>query len=311
MSGYPIAAGNGWSYQTYDFSAYTNIYVRFFHVSNNNTWFLDDVQITLASPTLQVSLLNFSSISGKQATINWTNGSGNGRVVFLREASAGTPGNPVNGTAYTSSTVWSSKGTQLGSTGYYCIYNGNGSNVTISQLNPNTSYYVAAYEYNSYNNSYSYVTGAAIGNFTTKFSTASDYFRTAKSGVWNDNSTWETSPDNNTWYAAELVPDVFAISVTIRNSHLVTLTSQASCNVMNFRGGTIKLGNYNLDIVSSFDGNPNFVYDGTGISSKTGNLSSVLVTTVNPTSLPETLYSLTIDCGIGNLSEFDQQRGYK
>lgn len=302
VSGYPISAGNGWSNQTYDFSSYSNIYVRFLHVSNNNIWYLDDIQITLATPSIQVSAINFSGISGKQVTINWTNGNGNGRAIFLKEASAGSPGNPIDGINYTASTDWTAKGTQLGSTGYYCVYNGNGSSVTVSQLNPDTGYYVVAYEYNSYGGSYTFVTGGATGSISTKTSSETDYFRTITTGSWNDTETWETSPNNTTWYTSCLVPTSNAVAVIIRTGHTVTLTDNASCSLLNFRGGTIKLGNYNLNITNTFDGTPYYIYNGTGVPSQTGNLANVTVTTIAPTSLPNNLCSLTVDCGTDNFT---------
>ncbi|MBV5343072.1 hypothetical protein JZU68_05500, partial [bacterium] len=57
--------------------------------------------------------------------ISWSNGSRASRVVFMKEGT-GSITNPVNSTTYTPSTNWQDKGTQVETTGYYCIYSGTG-----------------------------------------------------------------------------------------------------------------------------------------------------------------------------------------
>ena len=78
--------------------------------------------------------------------------------------------NPVDGTAYTASTDWSSKGTQIGSTGWYCVYKGSasGASVAMSNLLPGTAYYFKAYAYNDCASSPKFYTTATLsGNTTT------------------------------------------------------------------------------------------------------------------------------------------------
>ncbi|MFN9582627.1 MAG: hypothetical protein ACK566_08180, partial [Bacteroidota bacterium] len=50
---------------------------------------------------------------------------------------------------YTASSNWASKGTQLGSSGYYCIYDGTASSVSLTNLTANTAYFIQVFEYNS------------------------------------------------------------------------------------------------------------------------------------------------------------------
>jgi|GEM_PF-3184328 len=116
----------------------------------NGSLSVDDIVIYTVppAPSTQASGINFTSVTSVGMTVNWTNGDGNSRAVFVREASAGTIDNPVNNTNYTASSNWSSKGTQLGSSGYYCVYNGTGTSVSLSNLLPSTSYYVQVFEYN-------------------------------------------------------------------------------------------------------------------------------------------------------------------
>lgn len=89
--------------------------------------------------------------------ISWSKGSRTSRVVFLKEGT-GTITSPVNSTTYTPSTNWLSKGSQTGSSGYYCIYNGTGSSVQLTGLYPGKTYTVRAYEYNGSAGGESYLT---------------------------------------------------------------------------------------------------------------------------------------------------------
>ena len=48
------------------------------------------------------------------------------------------------------------------------------------------------------------------------------YFRSAASGNWNSNSTWESSPDSITWSAATYYPNSGDKNIRICNTHVVT-----------------------------------------------------------------------------------------
>ena len=105
---------------------------------------------TLANePSLQATSVNLTNINSSGFTVGWTNGDGSRRAVFMREATAGSISNPVDANSYTASSDWASKGTQLGTSGYYCIYNGSGSSVSISNASAQTRYYIQVFEYNS------------------------------------------------------------------------------------------------------------------------------------------------------------------
>jgi hypothetical protein len=125
---------------------------------------MDDFSVTTAQPTTQASSIVFSSISTSSITATWTNGNGGRRAVFMKDGS-GSITNPSDGTAYSASSNWNSKGTQLGSSGYYCIYDGTGNSVSLTNLAAGTTYYFQVFEYNSNNNLTP--TAAAINYLTT------------------------------------------------------------------------------------------------------------------------------------------------
>jgi hypothetical protein len=107
-----------------------------------------DISATTSTPTTQASNIVFSNISHNTLTTAWTNGDGAKRAVFMKEGVQGTITNPSDGTAYTASADWSSKGTQLGTSGYYCVYNGTAATVDLSSLSGSTTYWFQVFEYN-------------------------------------------------------------------------------------------------------------------------------------------------------------------
>lgn len=117
--------------------------------------------------TTQTSAITFSSVQSGQMTINWTNGNADKRVVFVQEGN-GTATDPVDNVTYMASTNWLSKGTQLGSSGFYCVFNGTGSTVTITGLSPGTMYKVIAYEYNGAAGAEKYQLAAGSNNPNTQ-----------------------------------------------------------------------------------------------------------------------------------------------
>ncbi|MGE5398020.1 MAG: GLUG motif-containing protein [Chitinophagales bacterium] len=118
---------------------------------------------SITVPTTQASTLTSSDLMGTGMTINWTNGDGASRAVFVKEGN-GDITNPSDSSTYTASADWSSKGTQLGTSDYYCVYNGTGSSVSLTNLSPGTSYTVQVFEYNGSAGSEKYLTTTATGN---------------------------------------------------------------------------------------------------------------------------------------------------
>jgi hypothetical protein len=104
---------------------------------------------TKGAPSVQASEINFTSLATGGFTINWINGNGENRMVVMREGDQGTISNPTDNITYTGSSDWTTKGTELGSSGYYTVYNGSGSSVSVSNLAPNTTYWVQVFEYNN------------------------------------------------------------------------------------------------------------------------------------------------------------------
>lgn len=110
----------------------------------------------------QASNVTFSTIQTTQFTASWTNGAGTSRAAFIFLGNAGTAA-PVNNTTYTANTLYGA-GTQIGVTGWYCIYNGVGTSVTVTGLTAGTTYRVMVTEYTGAPGAETYNTVAAVNN---------------------------------------------------------------------------------------------------------------------------------------------------
>lgn len=100
----------------------------------------------VATPDKPVKEMKFSKISGTSIDINWKRGGGESCVVFVKEANGGfaTPSNQIS---YQPGAVFG-KGTQIGTTGWFCVYNGNGTSVSVSGLTTGKDYVAQVFEYN-------------------------------------------------------------------------------------------------------------------------------------------------------------------
>lgn len=136
--------------------------------TTDGTGHLGDLAVLFSTPATAASNVTFTATTGTTTTVSWTNGNGASRAVFMKNTNTGQPA-PVNGTTYTASTVFGS-GTQIGATGWYCIYNGTGSTVDVTGLTQGQTYQVMAVEYNGVAGSENYLQTTGTNNpnnFTT------------------------------------------------------------------------------------------------------------------------------------------------
>jgi len=157
-------------------SSTTTYYARNYNGNYSSGCASATVTVNFIAPTSQATNLTFSSTTDVSTSISWTNGNGSSRAVFMKAANSGSA-SPVNGTTYTASTSFSS-GTQIGSTGWYCVYNGTGTSVAVSNLTIATNYSVMVVEYNGTSGYQSYQTSSSTNNpktFNTSTSKTFDY----------------------------------------------------------------------------------------------------------------------------------------
>ncbi|AIZ65431.1 hypothetical protein PK28_17355 (plasmid) [Hymenobacter sp. DG25B] len=98
------------------------------------------------------------------AHLSWAAGSGSDRLVVVRAGQAPTTA-PVDGATYSGSGSWGS-GTQL-SAGEQVVYQGSGTEVTLTNLQPNTAYYYRIYDADGSGCATNYQPVAAVEDFFT------------------------------------------------------------------------------------------------------------------------------------------------
>ena len=151
------------------------------------------------------SNIQFASLGTTSYNINWTPGTGVGRIAVLRAAS-NSIAFPVDNTVYTNSSTFGS-GSNLGNFNYV-IYRGTGSSITVTGLTPFTNYIVTIFEYSG---------SASTPNYNTlSYASASRY-------------TLETSPTTSpTALAASNINSTTAtLSWTNGNGSYTLTTLQA------------------------------------------------------------------------------------
>ncbi|HBQ81612.1 MAG: hypothetical protein A2X03_07345 [Bacteroidetes bacterium GWA2_40_15] len=97
------------------------------------------------SISYQASGLTLKNKGGKEAMVSWSRGNGDNCIVFAKAGTSGTA-SPSNNSTYIASSSFGA-GTQIGSTGWYCVYKGSLNYVKITSLNALTDYVVQVMEF--------------------------------------------------------------------------------------------------------------------------------------------------------------------
>jgi hypothetical protein len=113
------------------------------------------------APTEQANGIEFSNASYTSLTVNWTPGNGDSRIVVMNTTNSFTM--PTNGILPTANAVYQASGEQV-----MYVYDGEFNQVTISGLEPNTTYWVRVYEYTNETTFVRYNTATATNNPLSK-----------------------------------------------------------------------------------------------------------------------------------------------
>ena len=116
--------------------------------------------------TTQAHHIVVSPQLGNTVEINWQRGDGERCVVFIKETEQGFA-SPQDGVTYTANVNFPS-GDQIDGSGWYCVYNGTSSNVSVSGLDSTKTYTIMVCEYNGQSGSERYLTIPATDNPKTK-----------------------------------------------------------------------------------------------------------------------------------------------
>ena len=141
-----------------------------YDVSQNGDW--DAFVSCFYFPAQQATDISFKNITGVQANISWKKGTGSKRAVFISKAST-TMASPIGDSTYIANNSFM-LGSQISSSGWYCVYNDTGSSVVVKGFEPLTTYKVMVCEYIGIAGNEHYNTDSANKNpssFTTIYAT--------------------------------------------------------------------------------------------------------------------------------------------
>jgi len=100
------------------------------------------------------------------------------------------------------------------------------------------------YEYNATGGTTGSRPKISIDNVRVSVAQAAIKFRSAASGNWNANTTWEMSADGTNWSPATQTPTSANDTITVRSPHTVTVTANIDADQMTIdSGGTVSVNN--------------------------------------------------------------------
>lgn len=129
----------------YDLLHETKYYIKV--VNSENKIIIDSLEFFTLSkePTQQSKFIVFKNVKHNEMTLLFKKGDGSKRVVFVSDNKK--IGLPEDGKSYKANSNFRALESAV-SNGTFCVYNGNGNELKITGLNPETNYYFRIFEYN-------------------------------------------------------------------------------------------------------------------------------------------------------------------
>jgi hypothetical protein len=190
---------------------------------------------------LQASQVFADSLKSSSLKLNWTRGNGSGCVVFAKKDNNGIA-SPVDGTTYIADPVFGF-GTQIGSSGWYCVYNGTGSSVKITGLETAANYVFHVIEFEA---GPAYYTQAGQSNpFVLSTSVFVEQTGILLQGIGNHSSVawgdYDRDGDLDILSAGDGMSRIY------RNDGSNTFIEQTSVILQGIWAGSAALGDYDND----------------------------------------------------------------
>jgi len=173
--------------------------------------------------------LDFTGVNAGTISLNWaeiTNGTGDRASTFKLQTNGGS-GSTFTDLAGTSVVVTNSVASS-----------GSLTNITLpAGFNNSSGAVVRFYIFNSGPGTSGSRPKISIDNVVVTVAQSSLKFRSAASGNWNANATWEMSADGTNWIAATQTPTSANDIITIRSPHNVTATANLSADQVTVDSG--------------------------------------------------------------------------
>jgi len=247
------------------------------------------VFVSLPAPTVQATNVTFTNTSSTATTASWTNGNGASRAVFMLAGVSGSPA-PANSTAYSANAAFGS-GDQIGSTGWYCVYNGTGNTVNITGLTTGTTYRVMVIEYKGTGGSTRYLINQSAGNpasVTALSSNANLIGLSISAGILTPAFTTATIS-----YTISVANAVISLTVTPKSADaLATIKINGTTVSSGTASGSIPLNvgtNMITTIVTAQNGTTTKIYTVTVTRAGSNNANLTALKLVNPITAKTTV----------------------
>ncbi len=194
------------------------------------------------APATSATNLTFTAWSTTTLDLSWTSGDGANRIVVAREGAA-VSDTPDDTITYSANAAFGSGDTLTANE--FVVYNGSGSSVQVTGLDPNTEYYFAVFEYNGSGNATNYKTDSSATNnrYTLQTEPTTASTGGASSGVTTTSITFSWNAGNG---GEQIVLVKAASAVDSLPADGISYTSNAAFG----SGDELQTGNY-------------FVYQGT------------------------------------------------
>lgn len=286
--------------------------------SNLNYNSIFDVSIGVGA-YLQSKNINFENIGSTSFTARWTKGNGSSRLVFVKADTLGAP-SPINGTTYTANSTFG-LGTQIGTTGWFCVYNGADSVVTVNGLSSGTKYRVMVCEYSGVGATIAYNRTPAILNPrnvstnivispTVNIVGSLNSFN-ACSGFVSTNQSFTVSGSSLTANITINAPGGFEVSTSSSSGF-------GSSLILSQSGGTVNSTTIFVRLAANATGTPsgNITASSAGATTQNVNVSgtvnsnpSITLGTINPVLISATSFGIPFTINGGSPNQYSITAG--
>ncbi|ABG58156.1 T9SS type A sorting domain-containing protein [Cytophaga hutchinsonii] len=289
-----------------------------------------DGNVAIASPTMQSSIA-VTSATINSATLSFTGGNGSQRLVLAQEASPISAA-PTDLTSYNASSVFGASSTPIGGAAFP-VYIGSGNAVTVTGLNPSTTYYFSVFEFNKLagTNTENYLLPG--GSTSVKTNKGIYTWSAGSSGSWANPASWTPNRNSPAFDGSDSLifnsggtitvtnvtdQDVFSGLSIFNNTHLIlSASAPTTLYAIDFSGyeiaiesgSTLEINSTN-DFFLYLDYNSSLTSEGTLILAKTNNTIigtgditiNGTISLVHPDGLYGTSGSNAIDAGATSLT---------
>ncbi|GEM_PF-1861891 len=212
--------------------------------------------LPLDQPSRQASQLTVDRPWKDSLDISWSRGNGQYNAVFMARGDSG-KAQPLDSTTYAADSTFG-QGGQIGSSGWYCVYNGTDSSTVVKGISLREHYRLVVYEYNGPAGSVHYNTTDTTGNINDHhhlFTETGD----SLTGVSGSMKWGDYNNDGDLDILLSGYDGSSQITKIYKNNGDGTFSEQTGISLAGVSSGSVDWGDYNNDgdldiLLSGYDG---------------------------------------------------------